>query len=327
MIFRLIFLVLIMFSLASGCDSENTAKKSLKIAVIPKGKTHQFWQTVKAGATKAAEEQKVKLIWEGPEKESDRQTQIQIVQSFISQNVDALVLAPLDSRSLVPVVKSAKRREIPVIIFDSALDSEDFVSFVATNNYQGGVFCAEIMAEKLKEKGNVAILRYMEGSASTTNREQGFLDRIGQIAPKIKIISSDRYAGATYATSLKNSQKLLADFPRIDGVFTANEMATHAMLDALIASGKIDKVRFVGFDANNEITKALEDGKIEALGLQDPFQIGYEAVTAAVKTLKGEEVKSRIETRVSIATKQNLHTPEVQVLLYPPIDQWLKKHQ
>ncbi|MCB0846332.1 MAG: substrate-binding domain-containing protein [Bacteroidetes bacterium] len=323
MIFRLAFLILTLFPLITGCGG-NAGKKNLKIAVVPKGKTHIFWKSVRAGAMKAAHEHKINILWESPEKESDRQTQIQIVQGFISQNVDALVLAPLDSRSLVPVVKSVNRREIPVIIFDSDLASEDYVSFVATNNYRGGGLCAEIMAEKLEEKGRVAILRFLEGSASTTNREQGFLDRMRQIAPEVNIVSSDRYAGATFEEAVKAAEQLLSDFPKLKGVYTPNETTTYAMLEALKKTGKTGTIKFVGFDSNDSITPALEAGHIDALALQDPFQMGYEAVIAAIKTANGEEVDRRIETRIAIATHENLSSPDVQTLLHPDIDKWLK---
>src|SRR5436853_5428415 len=167
------------------------AAENYTIAVIPKGTTHEFWKAIHAGAVKAQEEltasgTKVEIIWKGPLREDDRDQQIQVVENFISRKVSGIVLAPLDSKALVQPVATAARAKVPVVIFDSDLKSDKYVSFVATDNYKGGVLAGEQMAKLLGNKGNVILLRYQVGSASTEAREAGFLDALKEY-PGIKI--------------------------------------------------------------------------------------------------------------------------------------------
>src|SRR5712675_1721108 len=178
------------------------AEKSYTIAVIPKGTTHEFWKSINAGAVKAQRElsaagTKVELIWKGPLREDDRDQQIQVVENFMTRRVSAIVLAPLDSQALVKPVHNAIRSKVPVVIMDSDLKSDEYVSFVATDNYKGGRFAGEEMGRLLGGKGNVILLRYAVGSASTEARETGFMDVLKTNYPGIKVISSDQHAGAT----------------------------------------------------------------------------------------------------------------------------------
>jgi ribose transport system substrate-binding protein len=196
----------------SGCGSGSSAgggeeSGKLQIAVIPKGTTHFFWKSIHAGAEKAAQELGVEVIWQGPQKEDDRQMQIQVVQNFISRGIAAIVLAPLDDRSLVPPVQAAVKRDIPVIIIDSDLNADVYASFIATDNRKGGQMCADRLAEVLGKKGKVIMLRYSEGSASTTNREEGFMEKIKEY-PDIEVVSDNQYAGATIEKGFQASQNL-----------------------------------------------------------------------------------------------------------------------
>ncbi len=233
-----------------------------QIAVIPKGTTHSFWKAVHAGAEKAAGEAGVDVIWQGPQKEDDRQLQIQVVQNFISRAVDAIVLAPLDDRALVPPVEAAVRRGIPVVVIDSDLRSEAHSSFVATDNAAGGRLCAQRLCERLNGSGKVIMLRYAEGSASTANREQGFLDGMREYGPGIELLSATQYAGATMEKAFQAAQNLLTRYAGVDGVFCPNESTTQGMLRALQTAGLAGKVRFVGFDSNATLLQAMRDGEI-----------------------------------------------------------------
>ena len=314
--------------LLSACQSDNSnpdGSERLQIAVIPKGTTHQFWKSVHAGAVKAATELDVDIIWQGPQKEDDRQMQIQVVQNFVSRGVDAIVLAPLDSRALVGPVGNAKGRDIPVIIIDSGLESEDYVSFVATDNYKGGKYGAERLAEAMGGKGKAILLRYQEGSASTANREQGFLDRLAEVAPDIELISSNQYAGATIEKGLQASQNILNRFPEVEGIFCPNETAAQAMLRALQTAGKAGDVKLVGFDSNQTLVDGLKAGEMQGLAIQDPFKMGYLGVVSAVQHIKGETVEKRIDTGVVMITDANMETEESQALLFPPVEKWLGK--
>jgi ribose transport system substrate-binding protein len=327
---------LTLWLLAAGCGG-NTSKKSesqtatgeeeqLKIAVIPKGSTHQHWKSVHAGAEKAAHELGVQVFWQGPQREDDRQLQIQVVQNFVSRGVDALILAPLDERSLVPPVKAAIGRKIPVVIFDSDLSDKSYSSYVATNNREGGRLCAKRLAEIMNGKGKALMLRYQEGSASTYERETGFLDGMKEFGPDIQLISTDQYAGATMEKAFQTSQNLLNKFgSNVDGIFCSNESATQGMLRALQTSSRAGKVKFVGFDYNDALLAALKNGQIAGLAVQDPFKMGYESVRTAVAVIKGDPYEKVIDTGVAMVTKDNVNDPAVNDLLHPDLKKWLKE--
>lgn len=303
---------------------KNSETQQIEIALIPKGTTHIFWNSVHAGAAKAAKELGVQIYWQGPLKEDDRQVQIQTIQNFISRGVDAIALAPLDSRALIPSVKTAKSRNIPVVIFDSDLASDDYESFVATDNKEGGRLSAKRLIEVLGGKGKVILLRYLEGSASNTHREEGFLEEMKKSGKGIEVISSNQYAGVTIEKAFQASQNLLNRFPDVNGIFCPNEIVTQGMLRALQTANKAGKVKLIGFDANETFITALSTDHIHGLALQDPFKMGYMTVKTATQLVKGEKVERRIDTGVQMVTKENMQTPEMQLLLRPEIDKWLQ---
>lgn len=300
------------------------------IAVIPKGTTHEFWKAINAGAIKAQRELSAKgtpveIIWKGPFREDDRDQQIQVVENFMTRRVSAMVLAPLDSQALVRPVHNAIEAGVPVVIMDSALKSGEYVSFVATDNYKGGVLAGEEMGRLLGGKGNVILLRYQAGSASTEARERGFLDALKKF-PGIKLISSDQHAGATRELAYQASQNLLNRFGHeVNGVFCPCEPPTIAMTKALrdlgLAAGK---VKMVGFDAGSQSVLDLKNGDVQALVVQNPMLMGYLGVITAVKHLRGEKVDKRIDTGVVLVTPQNMDQPEIKELLYPPLDKYLQ---
>jgi ribose transport system substrate-binding protein len=306
------------------------ADKSYTIAVIPKGTTHEFWKSINAGAFKAREELKEKglkvdVIWKGPLKEDDRDQQIQVVENFITRRVNGIVLAPLDSQALVRPVASAAQAKVPVVIMDSGLKSEKYISFVATDNYKGGVIAGEHLGKLLGGKGNVILMRYQVGSASTEEREAGFLDALKK-HPGIKLISSDQYAGPTRETGYQASQNLLNRFGReVDGVFCPCEPPTIAMTKALRDIGKGGgKVKMIGFDAGSQSVEDLKNGDVQGLVVQNPVLMGYLGVITLIKHLQGEKVEKRIDTGVVLVTQENMNQPEIKELLYPPLDKYLK---
>ncbi len=310
--------------LAGGCTRAGEGKE-LTVAVIPKGTTHVFWKSVHAGALAAqadlaAEGIPVRVIWKGPLREDDRAQQIGVVETFIGQRVDGIVLAPLDRVALVAPVQQARRAGIPTVIFDSALDDPEVVSFVATDNFRGGELAGHHLAELLGGRGRVALLRYQVGSASTEEREAGFLAAMAQY-PGITVVSSNQYAGPTRDSAFTAAQNLLNRLGReLDGVFAPNESATNGMLLALRDLGLAGTVRCVGFDGGEQNVAALEQGDIAALVLQDPFRMGYESVKTLVAWLQGASVPEVIDTGVTIVTRDQLRDPAVQRLLQPPLD-------
>jgi ribose transport system substrate-binding protein len=294
-----------------------------RIAVIPKGTTHEFWKSIHAGAIKAARELDVEIIWKGPIKEDDRDEQIKVVETLVSQGVDGIALAPLDDRALVPVLNDAKARKIPVLIFDSGVQWNDYVSYVATDNSKAGGLGAERLGTVMGGKGDVVLLRYAEGSASTMEREAGFLSTLAEKFPGIRVVSSNRYGGATTETAYAASENLLSTYRNVQGIFCPNESTTFGMLLALDAAGRIGKVKFVGFDASAKLVEALGQGKIDGLVLQNPMRMGYLAVTTLVESFKGKTVEKHIDTGATMVTRDNMNQPDIKELLSPDLTKYL----
>jgi ribose transport system substrate-binding protein len=301
----------------------------LTIAVIPKGTSHVFWQSIHAGARKAAAELGVTVVWRGPIREDDRDAQVSEVEGFIGRGVSGIVLAPLDETALVGPVANAVRSGIPVVIIDSGLKGGDYVSFVATDNSKGGRLAGEHLARLLGGKGKVVLLRHAEGHDSTTRREEGFLDAI-KAAPGIEVASSNQYGGVDVEGAYKKGEALLSRYKTddgglsIDGIFCPNESSTFAMLRVLQDNGWAGKVHFIGFDASDGLVKALREGAIDALVLQDPVRIGYLGVKTMVAHIKGEKVEKRIDTGVHLITREVMDQPEMKELLQPDVSRWLK---
>ena len=289
----------------------------LSIVVIPKGTTHVFWKAVEAGAKKAGEDLGVQITWKGPLQENDRAQQIQIVQQFASQGVSGIVLAPLDHTALVGPVKTANDKKIPIVIFDSALDGEagkDFVSFVATDSEKAGRSGGEQLAKLMGNKGDVVLLRYMVGSASTDARETGFLNSI-KTASAMHVTVNNVYAGATSGEAKTAALNMIDKMKAAGGVFCPNESTSYGMLLALRQVGLAGKIKFVGFDSSPPLVEALHKGEIDALIVQDPRGMGYKAVEALVKHIRGEKVEPRVDTGSVVVTKENIDKPEIMRLI------------
>jgi ribose transport system substrate-binding protein len=332
---KIIVLLTVLVSIAGiSCNrvgqQSTGAKKKLNIAVIPKGTTHEFWKSIHAGANKASQElsaqgTQVDVIWKGPLREDDREQQIQVVEGFVSQGVDGIVLAPLDNHALVRPVEEAKLAGVPTVIIDSGLESTQIASFVATDNRKGGSLAADRMGQLLNGKGKVLLLRYMEGSASTQDREAGFVQEVKEKYPGIELISSDQYAGATRDTAKRTSENLLNRFAeQVQGIFTPNESSTAGMLLALQDINKAGKIAFVGFDNSITFVEAMKTKQLQGIVVQNPFNMGYLGVRTMVESLLGKPVEKRVDTGVTLVTLDNLNSPEIQTLLHPPLDQYLK---
>ena len=325
---RLAFVLLpIVFACAAaGCSprSGSSSASTISIAVIPKGTSHVFWQSIRAGAERAGKEVGAQIIWRGPIREDDRDSQVSEVEGFVSRGVSGIVLAPLDETALVGPVSDAKRRNIPVVIFDSGLKSDDYVSFVATDNVKGGELGGDRLAEALGDKGKVILLRYAEGHDSTAKREQGFLDAIRKHAG-IEVVSSNQYVGADVEGAYKRAEANLSGYKKpdgglsIDGIFTPNESSTFATLRVLQDNGWAGKVKFVGFDSSENMVKGLKDGVLDGLVVQDPVKMGYLGVKTIVAHIKGQPVEKRIDTGVHVVTPQNMKEPEMDKLLHPDL--------
>jgi ribose transport system substrate-binding protein len=321
----------VIVALLTGCAENKTSSssskpttsnppKKLRIAVIPKGTSHIFWKSVHAGAELAAKELgDVDIIWKGPLLENDRDTQMNVVQDFITAKVDGICLAPLDKQALIGPVKESVEAGIPIVIFDSALQDESIIaSYVATDNRKGGELAARHMAHILESHGNVIMLRYNTGSESTEQREEGFLDTLKAEFPEIKILSSDEYAGTTPELSLDKATQVLGKYrSSVNGIFAVCEPNANGILIALKETQLAGKVKFICFDPSEDLIRAMSDGTCHGIVLQDPITMGYQAVKSIVKAIRKEPVEKRIGTGEFLATPENMKTPEMEKLLNP----------
>ena len=314
MLMRRGILGLILLAIAVG----TACSESRRIGVVPKSEDPVFWQIVHAGTLAAASETGVEIDWEGPAEETDYSTQIEIVERMISSGVDGLVLAPTNAARLVNVVEQAAEAGIPVTIFDSAVQSEQFVSFVATNNYNAGIRAGKRMGEALDGKGKVAVVKMVRGSASTTQRELGFEDALKEF-PDVEIVA-ERFCQAQWQTAIEVTQEMLSEHEDLSGIFASAEPATLGAAKGLKKRGLADAVKLVGFDFSEQLETDLKDGVIDALVVQDPFLIGHTAVKTIVATLNGETPDKVIQTPSQLVTVEDLSRPEIDALLHPDLN-------
>jgi len=310
---------------ASACSRQPAAT----IAVIPKNDSRVFWRHIHGGAEKAAKELGLQVAWRVPSPENDRDAQIAEVERAVAAGATGIVLAPLDESALAPAVAAAAKRGVPVVILDSTLKGDDYVSFVATDNNVVGRLAGEELARVMHGTGRVAVLRYAEGQDSTTRREESFLAAMRQ-HPDISIVSADQYAGMDGEAAYRKAAALLERLtsadgtPQLDGIFCPNESTTLGVLRALHDNGWDGKVRFVGFDASDTVVQGVRDGKVDGLVVQDPVRMGYVAVTTLAAHARGQKVERRIDTGARLITRNILDQPDIKELLNPDLTKWLK---
>jgi len=305
----------------SGDSASQTTKKDgkLRIAVIPKGTSHQFWRSVHAGAEAAAKELGgVEILWKGPETEADTSGQIAVVKNFITNRVDGIVLAPNHSKSLMDAVSEANAENIPVVIFDSGLGKgPKIVSYIATDNRKGGILAGKCLAEAIGHQGKVILLRYNPGSESTEQREVGFLEAMAE-EKGIEVISSDQYAGTKTEEALAKATQLLNKYrDQVNGIFAVCEPNCNGVLEALSQSGLASKVKFVAFDPSDTLIRGMSENTVAGIVLQDPFEMGRQSVLALTKHIRKETVEAVISTGEYVATPENQTKPPYDRLLRP----------
>lgn len=313
------FVLLIAVALA-GCRG---SRKKV-IAVIPKGTAHLFWVSVQAGALAAGRELDVDVLWNGPNQENEYSRQIQIVDSMIARRVDGIALAAAERTALVQAVDRAAAAGIPVTIFDSGLDSENYMTFVATNNYEAGQLAARKLASLLGNRGKVAVVMHAPGSYSTMERERGFDDVMAKEFPDIRVVAR-QFGMSDRAKSVAAAENILTAHPDLDGIFASTEPSSSGASLALKARGLGGKVKFVAFDTSDAMIEDIKSGVIHATVVQDPFRIGYEAVKTLVDKLHGKNPPKRIDLGGTVVSLENLQTMEIQQLLRPNINKHLQK--
>lgn len=289
-----------------------------RIAVVPKGTTHEFWKSIHAGALEAAQDGRAEILWKGPQREDDREGQVKVVEDFTIRGVEGIVIAPMDDSALAVPLEEAARRGIPVVVIDSGVHWDGRVSYVATDNKRGGELAGEELVRRLDGEGRVLMMRFMEGSASTREREEGFLAVVAG-HEGIEVVSENQYAGATNEGAYSTAENLLSAHAELDGVFCPNESTAFGMLRALQDAGRAGQVTFVGFDASPKLVEALAAGEVHALVVQDPVAMGRQGVDVLLRHLAGEEVPDVVDTGVGVVTAENMQEPAMARLLAPDL--------
>jgi ribose transport system substrate-binding protein len=300
----------------SGCNRDHVTT----VAMIPKASADIFWQSVHAGAVKSSIDHQVRLVWDGPPNETDIATEMQIVETMINRHVDAIALAPSDKSAFKIVVERAAQAKIPVVIYDSGIDTENYRTFVATDNFLGGEMGADRLGELLHGKGQIVMVKTVPGGASTTAREDGFRHELNEKFPNIKI-QDERFGMASIAQSLNVTENMLTAHPDLDGIFCSNESGTSGAAQAL--RGRHSKIKLVGFDSSPMLLSLMKEGWINSLVIQDPFRMGETAFTEAVDALRGEKTEKKIFLPPHLLDMGNLHDPAIQAQLYPDLKKYL----
>ena len=307
----LVSLALVGIALAGlGCDKGD---KQLTFAVIPKADVFTFWPTVKKGAAAGCEEVGAKMLWRGAKDETSVTDEIQIVELMIAKRVDGIVLAPQSDTALAQVVEKATAAGIPVVIIDSGLKSDKQVSFVATDNYQGGVTGAKRLAEVIGEKGKVALIKNIPGSASTEAREAGFRDTIKEYGD-IELVD-ERHAMGNSTKANEVVTTILGKHADLAGIFTANEPGAIGAVNAAKKEKKVGQVHIVGFDASKSLIAGIREGTLDSTIVQDPYKMGYMGVKVLYDHIQGKTVDKEVKTAAKLVTKENLDTEEIQAHL------------
>ena len=312
------------FAVTAGAALAACSRSRKKlVAVIAKGRSHIFWLTVQAGAMAAGEEFGLDIEWNAPAQETEYARQIQIVESMIAKRVDGLVLAATDRKALVGPVDRATSSGIPVTIFDSGLDSTNYMSYVATDNVEAGRMGARALAKLLGGKGKAAVIQHVPGSVSTMDREQGFEEVIARDFPQIRIVQK-LYGMSDRAKSMAAAENILTAHPDLDGFFASTEPSSTGTVLALKGRGVNGKVKLVAFDSNETMIEDVRQGNIHAMVVQDPFKIGYEAVKTIAIKLQGGQPPKRMDLAAVVVSRDNLDTPEMKKLLNPDVKKYLR---
>ena len=291
------------------------------VGVVPKGANHIFWQTVHAGAIKASQEFGLEVEWNAPALEIDSSRQIEIVESMVNRRLAGIAVAPVDRQALVSVVERAAQAGIPVVIFDSGIDTAKRISYVATNNLEGGRMAARRLGQVLGGKGKVGIIGFMPGSGATMEREEGFQDEMKKLYPGVELLGV-QYGMADRAKAMAATENVLTAHPDLAGLFADNESSSSGAVQAL-KSRNARQVTMVAFDASEQLVADLRGGAIDSIVVQNPFRMGYESVRMIGLKLRGETPPAHIDSGVALIVREDLAKADVQALLFPDIQKYL----
>ena len=299
--------------LFGGLAATSFAAEETYIPLISKGFQHQFWQAVKSGAEQAAKDYKVKVTFEGPETEAMVDKQIDMLSAALAKNPKAIGFAALDSKAAIPLLKKAQAAKIPVVAFDSGVDSDIPVTTATTDNKAAAALAADKMAELIGKAGEVAVVVHDQTSRTGIDRRDGFLDRMKSTYPKIKVVSV-QYGGGDHLKSTEITKSILQAYPKLKGMFGANEGSAIGVVNG--AREMKRKIVIVGYDSGKQQKDAIRSGVMAGAITQNPVGIGYKTVEAAVKALKGEKLPKVIDTGFYWYDKSNIQDPKIAAVLY-----------
>jgi ribose transport system substrate-binding protein len=292
----------------AGAQSEETY-----IPLVSKGFQHQFWQAVKSGAEQAAKDYKVRVSFEGPESESMVDKQIDMLSAALAKKPKAIGFAALDSQAAIPLLKKAQAEKIPVVAFDSGVDSDIPVTTASTNNKAAAALAADKLAEAIGKSGEVAVIAHDQTSRTGIDRRDGFLERLKSNYPNVKVVSV-QYGGGDHLKSTEIAKSILQAYPNLKGMFGTNEGSAIGVVNGVKEMKR--KIVVVGFDSGKQQKDAIRDGSMAGAITQNPVGIGYKTVEAAVKALKGEKLPKVIDTGFYWYDKTNIDDPKIAAVLY-----------
>lgn len=300
-------------SAALGCSSVALAQQQVYVPLVSKGFQHQFWQAVKSGAEQAGKDLNVKVSFEGPESEAMVDKQIDMLSAALAKKPAAVGFAALDSKAAIPLLKKAQAAKVPVVAFDSGVDSDIPVTTATTDNKAAAALAADKMAELIGKSGEVAVVAHDQTSRTGVDRRDGFVDRMKAAYPNVKIVSI-QYGGGDHLKSTEIAKSILQAHPNIKGIFGTNEGSAIGVANGVREMKR--KVVIVGYDSGKQQKDAIKDGLIAGAITQNPVGIGYKTVEAAVKALKGEKLPKVIDTGFYWYDKTNINDPKIAAVLY-----------
>ena len=302
------FGALMAIALSTGARADETY-----IPLISKGFQHQFWQAVKLGAEQSAKENNVKITFEGPETEAMVDKQIDMLSAALAKHPQAIGFAALDSQAATPLLKKAQAGKIPVIAFDSGVDSDIPLTTCTTNNVAAAALAADKMADAIGGAGEVGVIVHDQTSRTGIDRRDGFLARMKEKYPNIKIVSV-QYGAGDHLKSAEIAKAMIQANPNLKGIFGANEGSAEGAAIGVKESGK--KLVLIGYDSGKEQKAAIMSGEMLGAITQNPIGIGKCTVDSAVKALKGDKLPKIIDTGFYWYDKTNINDPKIAAVLY-----------
>lgn len=308
-------ILLLIWVFAAATTGYTAPSNKPTVLICPKTLASSFWLTVQAGAVQSGKKFGVKIIWKGPAVETDIAGQIAIVEDYSNKKVDAIALAACDVKALYAPVRKAIDKGIPVVSFDSGIEPDPTLSLIATDNLKGSIAAGNVLVDLIGGKGEVACIPYIPGASTSIMREKGFQTAISKF-PNVKLVAI-QYSESDVAKAMSVTENILTANPRLNGIFAANEPSAIGASLAVKARKLSGKVKIVAFDASPSEIEMLKSGTIQALIVQNPYNMGYLAIKTCVDILRGKKADKRIDTGVTVVTLDNLNDPKIKKLLYP----------